>query len=193
MKNENTPVKVIGHVLAVDKDTNEVLVDKHNAIHPQNMARVLARALAHEDNAHIFKMVLGNGGTHIDAGLNITYLEPNIVGETSTLYNKTYEEIIDDTHVNIGLGNSVISAASPEPAITSVVTATLELSADEPAGQAVSDGETTDPDSTFTFDELGLVTADSPELMLSHIIFSPIEKSANRSIIITYTLTIAVS
>lgn len=193
MANENAFTKVVGHVLVQDANTNEVLLDKNNAIHPQNMARVIARALANEDNAYIFKMILGNGGTHIDAGLNITYLEPNTVGTTASLYNKTYEEIIDDTHVNVGIGNSVISAASPDPAITSVVTATLELSSDEPAGQAPSDGETTDPDSTFTFDELALVTADSPELMLSHIIFSPIEKSANRSIIITYTLTISVS
>lgn len=184
---------VIGHVHAQDKDSGEVLVDKFNAIHPQNMARVIARALAHEPNAHIFKLVLGNGGTHIDAGLNIKYLPPNTVGTNATVYNKTYEEIVDDSHASVGVGNSAVSSASPAPAITSIVTVTMELTADEPAGQATSDGTTTDPDSTFTFDELGLVTSDTVPLLLSHIVFSPIEKTSNRSIVITYTLTIQVS
>jgi hypothetical protein len=138
-------------------------------------------------------MGLGNGGTHIDASLNIAYLPPNVTGANATLYNQTYSEIIDDQDVGVAPGNSVISSASPTPAITSIVTCTLELSPDEPAGQATSDGTTTDPDSQYTFDELALFTSDSPPLMLSHLIFSPIEKSSNRSILITYTLTISVS
>ncbi len=157
------------------------------------MARVIARGLAHESNSSVFKMNLGNGGTHIDTGLNITYLTPNVTGTTATLYNETYSEVIDEQEVSVAPGNSVVSSASPTPAITSVVTCTLELTADEPAGQAVSDGVTTDPDSLYTFDELGLFTGDSTPLMLSHLIFSPIEKTANRSILITYTLTISVS
>lgn len=186
-------LKVHGHVKAVDKDTGEVLIDKDNAIHPQNMARVIARGLAHEPNSWVHKMGLGNGGTHIDAGLNISYLPPNIRGVGATLYNQTYEEVVDAHVATVARGNSVISAASPSPAITSIATVTLELTADEPSGQAPSDNTTTDPDSTFTFDELGLFTSDSPPLMISHLIFSPVEKTANRSILITYTLTVSVS
>ncbi len=186
-------VKVVGHVLARDKDTGQVILDEFNDVHPQNMAKVIARALANEDHAFIYKMVLGNGGTHIDAGLNITYLPPNTTGDNAALYNQTYEEIIDDTHVNVGVGNSVVSSQSSPPAITSVVTCTLELSSDEPAGQSDNDGSTTDPDSDYTFDELGLVTSEIPSVMLSHIVFSPVEKTSNRSIVITYTLTISVS
>lgn len=186
-------IKVHGHVKAVDKDTGEVLIDKDNAIHPQNMARVIARALAHEPNSWVHKMCLGNGGTHIDASLNISYLPPNTRGVTAGLYNKTYEEIVDAKVVNVGARNTVVSAASPAPAITSIATVTLNLTADEPAGQATSDNGTRDPDSEFTFDELGLFTNDSPPLMVSHLIFSPVEKTANRSIVITYTLTVSVS
>lgn len=191
----STPLnlKVHGHVKAVEKETGKVLIDKNNAIHPQNMARIIARGLAHEPNAWVFTMGLGNGGTHIDASLNIAYLPPNVTGVNATLYNQTYSEIIDDQNVGVALGNSAISSASPAPAITSIVTCVLELSPDEPAGQATSDGTTTNPDSQFTFDELALFTADSPPLMLSHLIFSPVEKTANRSILITYTLTISVS
>ena len=186
-------LNVVGHVKAIDKDTGEVLIDKNNAIHPQNMARVIARGLAHEPNAWVYKMGLGNGGTHIDASLNISYLPPNVTGTTATLYNQTYSEVIDDQDVSVAPGNSAISAPSPAPAITSIVTCTLQLDANEPAGQATSDNTTTNPDSLYTFDELGLFTNDSPPLMLSHLIFSPVEKTANRSILITYTLTISVS
>lgn len=191
----STPLNltVHGHVKAIDKETGEVLIDKDNAIHPQNMARVLARGLAHEPNSWVYKMGLGNGGTHIDASLNISYLPPNITGTTASLYNKTYEEIIDSHDVSVAPGNSVVSAASPAPAITSIVTCTLELAANEPSGQAVTDSTTTNPDSKYTFDELALFTNDATPLMISHLIFSPVEKTANRSILVTYTLTISVS
>jgi hypothetical protein len=120
-------------------------------------------------------------------------LSPNTTGTAATLYNQTYEEVIDSHDVSVAPGNSVISAPSPVPAITSIVTCTLELAPNEPAGQAGSDNVTTDPDSLYTFDELALFTNDQPPLMMSHLIFSPVEKTANRSILITYTLTISVS
>lgn len=191
----STPLNlhVVGHVKAIDKETGEVLIDKDNAIHPQNMARVIARGLAHEPNSWVYKLGLGNGGTHIDASLNISYLPPNTTGTSATLYNQTYNEVIDSHDVSVAPGNSVISAPSPMPAITSIVTCTMELSANEPAGQASSDNTTTNPDSLYTFDELALFTNDSPPLMISHLIFSPVEKTANRSILVTYTLTISVS
>ena len=191
----STPLNltVHGHVKAIDKETGEVLIDKDNAIHPQNMARVIARGLAHEPNSWVYKMGLGNGGTHINASLQISYLPPNITGTSATLYNQTYSEVVDSHDVSVAPGNSVISAASPVPAITSIVTCTLELSPDEPAGQATGDNSTTNPDSLYTFDELGLFSLDQPPLLLSHLIFSPVEKTANRAILITYTLTISVS
>ena len=42
-------VTVKGHVKITD-DLGNVLLDKDNAIHPQNVARVFARALANENN-----------------------------------------------------------------------------------------------------------------------------------------------
>ena len=57
--------------------------------------------------------------------------------------------------------------------------------------------------SPFFFDELGLFTKETGglstdldpagELMLSHLIFSPIEHTGNRELVIVYTLTISVS
>jgi hypothetical protein len=186
-------VDVHGHVKMAWKDTGEVIVDKDNAIHPQNMATVISRGLAHQTNSWIYEMALGNGGTHIDASLNIVYLPPNTTGVTATLYNQTYSQIVDGQNASVATGDSVVASPSPAPAITSIVTVTMELSPDEPSGQATSDDITTNPDSTYTFDELGLLSQDTPPLLLSHLIFSPVEKTSNRSILITYTLTISVS
>ena len=187
----NFKTKIKGHVQIKDKHSNEVLLDKFNAVHPQNMAKVIARGLANESNQQIFQIALGNGGTYIDSTQSIVYNSPNIIGQAADLYNVTYTEVVDDGNSNVGLGNSVISQAAPSPDISSLVICTIQLSANEPAGQATTDGSTTDPNSAFTFDELGLKTVDG--LLLSHIVFNPIEKNAQRELIISYTLTVSVS
>ena len=187
----NFKTKIKGHVKAFYKDNGEVVVDKFNAVHPQNMAKVLARGLANEPNQQIFQIALGNGGTYIDSTQSIVYNSPNIIGLGADLYNTTYTEIVDDANTSVGIGNSVISQSAPSPDISSLVICTIQLSANEPAGQATTDGVTTDPNSAFTFDELGLKTVDG--LLLSHIVFNPIEKNAQRELIISYTLTVSVT
>lgn len=187
----NFKTKIKGRVLVKDKNTGEVLCDKFNAVHPQNMAKVLARGLANEPNQQIFQIALGNGGTYIDSTQSIVYNSPNIVGISADLYNTTYTEVVDDGNSGVGIGNSVISQAAPSPDISSLVICTIQLSANEPAGQAATDGVTTNPDSLYTFDELGLKTVDG--LLLSHIVFNPIEKNAQRELIISYTLTVSVT
>ena len=182
----NFKTKIKGHVLVKDKNTNEVLVDKFNAVHPQNMAKVIARGLANEPNQQIFQIALGNGGTYIDSTQSIVYNSPNIIGQSADLYNVTYTEVVDDANSGVGVGNSVISQAAPSPDISSLVICTIQLSANEPAGQnttdAGADGVSTSgttvgaKKNAFTFDELGLKTVDG--LLLSHIVFNPIEKNA---------------
>ena len=188
-KNNALTTKIKGHVRAFYKDNNEVVIDKFNAVHPQNMATVIARGLANDPNQQIFKIVLGNGGTDINSSQNIVYNTPNIIGTNASLYNETYSEIIDELS-GAPSGNSVISANSNENDSAFVI-CTVQLSSNEPSGQASTDGVTTDPNSPFTFDELGLMTQDG--LLLSHIVFNPIEKNAQRELIISYTLTITVT
>lgn len=82
-------------------DLGNVLLDKTNAIHPQNLARVFARSLAHEHNYFIYRMAFGNGGTIVDAAFTVTYKTPNDgqPPDTNTwdsrIYNETYSEIVD--------------------------------------------------------------------------------------------------
>ncbi len=184
------PVTVHGSIKIVDKGTGEILVEKNNAVHPENMARIIARALSNEANGCLHYLSLGNGGTYFNSGGQIVYKSPNILGSTSDLYNETYSEIVDETNGGEA-GNSVYSQASPSPLTTYQVVTIMELDATQPSGQFVTDATNTDPESLYMFDELGLKAEDGA--LLTHVVFSPIEKTANRAITITYTLTISVN
>lgn len=187
---ENFNVQIFGHVNIKDAATGELILAKSNAVHPQNMALAIGRSLARDANGSVFKMCFGNGGTFFNSSSQIVFRSPNTIG-SANLYNLTYEVQVDDQASGTPVSNTVSSAASPSPAITSLVTIVAELSAGEPSGQAVADNITTNSEALYMFDEVGLKTADG--LLLSHLVFSPIEKTANRAFVITYTLTISVS
>lgn len=181
---------VIGQVLIKDRLTGEVLLNKRNAVHNKNMAIALARGLANADNHQIFRIKLGNGGSAIDSMSMITYQPPNIIGSLATLYNTTYSEIVDEASTSVGAENSVTHQSTENP--ESIVICTATIAAGEPAGQDLTDSPpNANPEAQFAFDELGLFTND--DLLLTHVIFSPILKTANRELVITYTLTISVS
>lgn len=106
-----------GHVRIVD-DLGNVLLDKTNAIHARNLARVVARALSNEHNYFVHRVAFGNGGTVIDAAYNVIYKTPNdgflpdVATWDSRIYNETYSEIVDDgqTVLNPLLGTDPGSA-----------------------------------------------------------------------------------
>lgn len=154
-------------------DLGNVLLDKSNAVHPQNMARVIARALANEGKSSIYRVAFGNGGTTTSAGGVITYNSPNdgqapdLVGWQSRLYNETYSEIIDDQSPMLGSGDKAVPNQDPastglagpgvrssEQGLTSLVTIDVTLNPSEPIGQ----GATVTSENAFLFDELGLFT-----------------------------------
>jgi hypothetical protein len=125
---------------------------------------------------------------------------PNITGTGARLYNQTYFEVVDP---GAQANNSVTYQNNLDT--TSVVIVTMTIAAGEPSGQDISDSPP-DPNfnSTYSFDELSLMTfgtsgsfsntgAPADSLLLTHIIFSPILKTANRELVITYTLTVSVS
>lgn len=192
MTAQNFTTKVRGHVLIEDVMTGEILLNKNNAIHNKNMAIAIARGLAHEDNGAIYKLRLGNGGSSVDGTNAITYQAPNVVGATAGLYNATYEEIIDDTDLAVPIENSVSYQTAADPSTTSIIICSATISASEPLDQDITDSPPNpNPDTAYAFDELGLFTFD--DKLLTHIIFSPILKTANRELVITYTLTVSVS
>lgn len=110
-------VEVKGHC-HIEDDLGNVLLDQCNAVHPQNIACIFGRALAHEDNYFIHRIAFGNGGTVVDAARTVTYRTPNdgqspdIATWDSRLYSETYSEIIDEgmTVLNTLLGTDPGSA-----------------------------------------------------------------------------------
>lgn len=179
-------VAVDGHLLIQDDEGN-THVDQWNAVHPQNMARVFARALSHEDNYYIYRMAFGNGGTTVNSALKIEYNTPNDgqdpdpAGWESRLYNETYSEVIDDSSSLIGTGPGADPTGDPESqehvsgpgvrsaelGLTSQVVIEVVLNPNEPYGQDTNDGSQTDPNSDFTFDEIGLYTLGLPPTQTS--------------------------
>ena len=76
---DRTLALIDGHVLIQDYDTNEVLLDKHNAINYENFSVAIASLLSGTVDSgtgagfEITKMKFGNGGTVIDATGNVEY------------------------------------------------------------------------------------------------------------------------
>jgi hypothetical protein len=186
MSNDFFKVSVKGHVFIKDLTKNEILLDKDNAVHPQNMARIIARALSHEPNSSIYRLALGNGGVTTSSTGTYIYKTPNDgsdgSGWESRLYNETYSEIVDGTSPIVGTdpGSSDANSVRPgggadpsdDPAPDSVVsqevgtksnvTITMYLNENEPAGEVggittVASGSQTD----FDFSELGLYSSGS--------------------------------
>lgn len=171
-------INIEGNVLIRDETNNKVLLDQKNAIHPQNMSRILARALSNEPNAIIKRIAFGNGGTFKDIGDNLIFNAPNdgrIAGWESRLYNETYSEIVDNSDPNFGIdlgsfgpnvsriggGSDPLNdpggggVVSQEAGIKSNVVITMFLNENEPTGQDLSILNPSTSD-TFTFDEIGL-------------------------------------
>ena len=224
MFNDNVQTQVIGTLHIKDKETGETLVKKRNAIHPGNMAYVIASSLAGSSTSvnqlgaspSINWMAFGNGGS--SSTTTLSYRSPRIsevydelpmTTSFSSLYSKTYQQQTTNTVYfpgqDMGDGETI-------PNRTSKINFRVEV--DHSAYEAIQ-RETNPNISTpltdssddqlnvdaFTFDEIGLVSGVSEDgrlvedksLMVTHVTFHPVLLSANRTIVIDYTITIQIS
>ena len=94
--NEAGQLAISGHIKIFDPNTDEVIVDKRNAIHYENISEALANSLANKTVGQIYSMAFGNGGSSVDPTGVITYLPPNTTGQNANLYNPTYAKVVDD-------------------------------------------------------------------------------------------------
>ena len=189
---EENGVMLQGHIKISNPETGEVIVDKRNAIHYENMSISLAESLANAGQGTIYQMAFGNGGTSIDPTGIITYLTPNSTGTNASLYNQTFIKVVDDRSVNNTdpARNKIESRHVSGTNYTDIVVSCL-LDYGEPSGQDAIDNAT-NADSLYVFDELGLVSY-SPSgqgRLLTHVIFHPVQKSLNRLIQIDYTVRV---
>lgn len=210
---ETIKLGVVGDVTILQD--GKIICEKKNAIHPRNMGIAVARGLSNSSNGQIFKIKLGNQGTYIDSNQQIVFRPPNINEVSDDLYNATYAEIVDENNSGAGVGNSVTYTTIPGTNNSRVII-TATISANEavnrPSDEADSSYPTPDPEidgyldpgGEFFFDELGLFTSgidesttalldSTTELMLSHLVFSPIEHTGSRELTVVYSLTVSVS
>lgn len=185
-------IHVEGHIKIWDPESAEVYINKRNAIHYENMSIALAESIADAGQGFINSMAFGNGGTTVDPTGIITYLTPNSIGTNASLYNQTYSKIVNDrSSSNLDPTRNRIETRHVSGKYYTDVFITCLLDYGEPPGQDAFDN-TSDNESKFVFDELGLVsysTTGNPRL-LTHVIFHPVQKSLNRLIQIDYTVRI---
>ena len=58
-----TGVHIEGHIKIFDPISNEIYVNKRNAIHYENMSIALANTLSNSGNGFVYEMAFGSGGT----------------------------------------------------------------------------------------------------------------------------------
>ncbi len=189
--------KIEGFVKITDPNSGEVLVDKKNAIHYENISIAMAETLSNRTLAQgggwIYEMAFGNGGSSVDPTGVITYLPPNVTGQNADLYNETYAKVVDDNSAanTDPVNNKMTVLHTTGKAYTDILVTCL-LDYGEPAGQQALD-KSTNFNGEFVFDELGLksVSGSTSSLrLITHVIFHPVQKSLNRQIQIDYTLRI---
>jgi hypothetical protein len=184
---------VKGHIKIFNPLTNEVLIDKPNAIHYENFSIAMAHAMTRQGR-FISEMCFGNGGTRVDDTGIITYLTPNTLDSTSSLYNQTYIKNVDaSSPEDLDPRRNFMEVRHVAGAPYSDILVSCLLDFGEPTGQQAFDNATTS-EGTFVFDELGLrsYSPDGPGAgaLLTHVIFHPVQKSLNRLIQIDYTVRV---
>jgi hypothetical protein len=189
---ESSGFYVEGHIKIFDPSTNEVYIDKRNAIHYENISVAMAQSLANRGQGTFYQMTFGNGGTSVDPTGLISYLTPNTVGINTGLYNQTYQKVIDQNSVeNTDPTRNKMEIRHISGATYTDIVISCFLDYGEPEGQEAFDNSR-DMDGNFVFDELGIrsFNPDGNGKLLTHVIFHPVQKSLNRLLQIDYTIRI---
>jgi len=182
-----------GHIKIHDPETKEVFVDKRNDIHYENMSVAMVNSLSNQGYGTVYQMIFGTGGTTVDPTGLITYLTPNTVGVNSSLYNQTYQKVVDQNAIeNQDPIRNKMEIRHISGATYSDILISCLLDYGEPLDQEAFDNSV-DMSGEFVFDELGLKglgpnTSDGK--LLTHVIFHPVQKSLNRLLQIDYTIRV---
>lgn len=189
---DTTGIHIEGHIKIWNPETEEIFVNKRNAVHYENISIALAQSIANSGQGFIYEIAFGNGGTAIDPTGIITYLTPNSSGSNASLYNETYKKVIDDrSSNNVDPTRNFIETRHVTGTNYTDVFVTCLLDYGEPANQTAFDN-TNNNNSQYVFDELGLKSYSSTnqQMLLTHVIFHPVQKSLNRLIQVDYTVRI---
>ena len=184
---------ITGHILIRDKQTKEVLLSKFNSINYETFSIALAQGAAYRPEGWISEMVFGNGAAVVSGIGTVTYLPPNVTGMNAELYNETYNKVINDQNpLNTNPTTNYIQVIHTPGTLYSDIQVNCSLDLGEPSGQEAFD-TATDITTPYIFNEIGLKSKSSSVdtgLLLTHVVFSPIQKSLNREMEIVYTIRI---
>ena len=182
-----------GFLKIYDPTSGEVFVEKDNAIHYENMSIAMANSLTNNNTGWIYEMAFGNGGSAVDPTGVITYLPPNTTGQNASLYNQTYAKVVNQySAADVDPTNNYLTVLHTSGNVYTDIVTTCLLDYGEPAGQQAFDNST-NFNGEYVFDELGLKVwngSASNLMLITHVIFHPVQKSLNRQIQIDYTLRI---
>jgi hypothetical protein len=181
-----------GHIKIFDPQTKEVFIDKRNAIHYENMSVAMVQSLSNQGQGTVYQMVFGTGGTTVDPTGLITYLTPNTIGVNSSLYNQTYQKVVDQTAIeNADPLRNKMEVRHISGATYSDILISCLLDYGEPLDQEAFDNSV-DLSGNFVFDELGLKSynPNGDGKLLTHVVFHPVQKSLNRLLQIDYTIRV---
>jgi len=190
--NEQAGFHFEGHIKIFDPETQEVYINKRNAIHYENMSIAMVNSLSNQTQGWIYEMSFGSGGTVVDPTGLITYLTPNTVGTNSSLYNQTFKKVVDQNSIeNTDPIRNKMEIRHISGSTYSDILVSCVLDYSEPVGQEAFDNSQT-IDGGFVFDELGLRSYNSSGegKLLTHVVFHPVQKSLNRLLQIDYTIRI---
>lgn len=192
LPDETQGFHVEGHIKIFDPETKEIFIDKRNAIHYENISVAMANSFSNQGKGFIYSMSFGNGGTAVDPTGLIAYLTPNTVGINTSLYNQTYQKIVDQNSIeNLDPTRNKMEIRHISGSTYTDIIVSCLLDYGEPVGQEAFDNSQ-DMKGNFVFDELGLRAFDlaGQGKLLTHVIFHPVQKSLNRLLQIDYTIRI---
>ena len=191
--NETGGFSFEGHIKIHDPETKEIFVDKRNAIHYENMSVAMVNSLSNQGYGTVYQMIFGTGGTTVDPTGLITYLTPNTVGVNSSLYNQTYQKVVDQNAIeNQDPVRDKMEIRHISGATYSDIVISCLLDYGEPLEQEAFDNSV-DMNGEFVFDELGLKSIGqngAEGKLLTHVVFHPVQKSLNRLLQIDYTIRV---
>lgn len=187
--NENTLTWIEGHIRILDVDSGKEIVNKRNAINLENMVMALSSSLSGTANGYdIQSIAFGSGGIAVDTVGNILYNPTNTATTTGSLYNETFSKSVAFSP-EINVDNNISFVHNPGTFFSDIVIR-CTLNYNEPNDQDLLDtGDSVNGD--YVFNELGIKTQNG--LFLTHVIFHPVQKSANRKIQVIYTVRLSAS
>lgn len=184
-----TKTKVTGHLRIWEEETGNVLLDHHNAIHAENISISIANALSN-NSGFIKELAFGNGGVRVNSNSEYLYSSPQTIGRTASLYNETYSKVVDQNSVNnVNKERNYMSVSHITGNVYSDIMIQCYLEKNEPSSQNVLNNSN-EIIGEYTFSEVGL--RDYQDNLITHICFSPINKSSNISLCFNYLLRIQI-